>query len=130
MTAKRKMPWLRLYTELPFDPKIRRLRKAEHKWLYIVVLTFARSSPQPGVLLVSDREPVHVDDLADAADLTPKQVRDGLDRMEQLGLIELDLDADAYRVPSWGKRQFKSDDSTGRWRQWEQQKRGAARGKP
>lgn len=120
MTAASKLPWFRTYTEMPMDTKIRRLRKGDHKWLWVVVMCFAAQSPTPGRLLISDGQPVDIEDLVDVADLPAKVVRDGLARMEQLGLIAVDLDVDTYYLPAWDRRQFKSDNVTARTRKHRQ----------
>lgn len=112
--ARKPMPWLRLYVELPHDRKIRRLRKGEYKWLYVCVLVLARQSPQPGHLLVSDNSPVDVEDLADLSGCDVKTCAAALDAMTDQGLIE--LDGDVIVVPAWESRQFASDDVAARSR--------------
>ena len=75
--AKKSMPWFRLYTEMPSDRKIRRL-KVEHRWLWVCVLCAARQSPIHGLLLVADGVPCDEQDLADMSGLSPRQVAAGL----------------------------------------------------
>lgn len=110
------MPWFRFYVETPTDPKIRRLRKGDYKWLWCVLMCVARQSPVPGVLMLSESEPIQPDDLADLADLPVRTVNNGLEAMQKLGLIEPDLDRDSWVLPAFQKRQFKSDDVTARTR--------------
>lgn len=124
MAAGNKLPWFRLYTEMPTDPKIRRLRKPEYKWLWTVLMCFARMSPEPGYLLISDGQPVDPEDIADIADLPIRTVNEGMKRMETLGLLVADLDRDTWLLPAFSRRQFKSDDSTARTRQWRQKQKG------
>lgn len=111
--APPKRPWFRFYTEALTDPKLRRLTPAQ-RWLFVAVLGAARSSCVPGVLLLTEREPLTAADLADLAGMPEKATKDGLAAMDRLGLIQMDDDLGAWRVPKWGDRQFESDDTTAR----------------
>jgi len=113
--ARKAMPWLRLYTELPSDRKIRRLRKGEHKWLYVCVLVLARQSPQPGRLLISDRSRVDLEDIADLSGCDVRTCKAAVDAMVTHGLLTLD-DSGVWVVPAWDARQFASDDVSARSR--------------
>lgn len=125
--ARKAMPWLRLYTELPSDRKIRRL-SIEHRWLWICVLCEARRSPVEGWLLVSEREPLTVDDLADVSTLKPKVVQAGLNKFLDLGMLEKDEEIGAFRVEAWASRQRQSDISTERVRAWRAARNKASKG--
>lgn len=103
----RKQPWFRFYVEAIWDLKIRSLSPA-HRWLWVAVLAMARSSPQPGILLLTERVPVKVSDLADAALLKSSEVTKGLVALEDLGLIAKDASG-AWAVVRWAERQFESD---------------------
>lgn len=48
-------------------------------------------------------------DLADAAAIPPKLVRQGFDLLEEIGLIEVS-ESGAWSVVRWKERQFESDD--------------------
>lgn len=109
--APKPKPWLRLYTETVRDRKLRR-EKPETRWLWIAVLCLARSSPEPGRLLLSDGSAVDEADLADEAALTPTQVRRGMAYFRTAGMVT--LDGDVYVVTAWHGRQFTSDRSTER----------------
>lgn len=108
-------PWFRFYVEMPRDPKIRRLAPA-HRWVWACVLCAARESPIAGYLLISEREPLSVADLADLAAVKEPEVRKALDSMEHLGLIERDENLDCLFVPKFTARQYESDDVTARTR--------------
>lgn len=112
------MKWFRLYNETIHDRKLRRLPPAQ-RWLWIAILCAASDSPERGRLLLSDGEPVTVDDLADMAALPVKTVRDGLVALERLGMIQ--RDTNTIVVAKWADRQHKSDNSTERWRKWKSQ---------
>lgn len=107
----RKNPWFRLYTEMVKDRKIRRLDVA-HRWLWIAVLTAASESPHPGLLLLTDGHPLDAHDLADIASLPLKDVRCGLQMLEQRGMVV--IESGVWSVPKWGERQYRSDTSTER----------------
>lgn len=109
------MPWLRLYSAMPTDRKIRRLTP-EHRWLWVCVLCLARQSPIPGWLLIAEGEPCHPDDLSDFAGLPARSVARGLDHMATLGMIARDDVENCWTVPNWDSRQFTSDTSTDRVR--------------
>ena len=84
LMAPKPKPWLRLYTEVTRDRKLRR-EKPETRWLWIAVLCLARSSPQPGRLMLSDGSPVDVEDLADEAAITLAAARRGVARFRSTG---------------------------------------------
>ena len=104
----KKLPWLRLYTELPKDRKIRRRSVAE-RWLWVAVLCAAGESPVRGTLLLAEGAPLTEDDLADLANLPLSTVRKGLRSFIADDLLTHDLDNGALVVTKWDERQFKSD---------------------
>lgn len=114
------MNWLRLYTEVTEDRKLRRLPPAQ-RWLWIAMLTEARKSPQPGRLLLTDGVPTTIDDLADIAAIPLDDVRAGLEAFEAQKMIG--WEGDVIVLVNWGKRQFESDNSTTRWRRWKDKQR-------
>jgi hypothetical protein len=113
MATGKKLPWLRLYTEMPTDPKIRRL-EVPHRWLYVVVLCLARQSPVPGSLMLTEQQPITEADLAEEAGLHWRTVRSGMARLADVGLVVVDLDRDTWQVPTFERRQPVSDSSTSR----------------
>lgn len=113
--APRRKPWFRFYVEALTDPKLRRL-SVEERWLWVAVLGAARQSPVPGWLMLTEALPLSADDLAELAGMTPAKVQKGLDRMLELGIVNLDRDTGAFRVTAWADRQFDSDDTTARTR--------------
>lgn len=114
--------WLRLYVETPRDQKVRRLAP-EHRWLWIVLLCMAKQSPEPGKLLIGP-SPATVEDIADEAKLPADVVREGLDAIERLGMI--DRQGEVVIVTAWDKRQYASDLSTDRTRRWRMRRRADA----
>jgi hypothetical protein len=112
--APPKMPWFRFYVEAAGDRKLRRLTPGE-RWLWVMVLAAARHSPVPGVLLVTDDEPMTMAELADFAGMKEREVRAGVEKMDGLGLLYERGDG-ALVVPKWDARQPVSDDVTARTR--------------
>ena len=112
---RKKQPWFRFYTEAVGDPKLRRLPPAQ-RWLWVAVLAAARQSPVPGVLMLSERCPLTVADLADYASMRVKDVEAGMAAMDELGLTEFDSALNGWFVVRWSDRQYSSDDVTERTR--------------
>lgn len=106
-----KRPWFRMYVEVIWDRKIRKL-SLPARWLWVVVLACARDSNIPGVLMLSEGEPMGHDDLADASAMTIKDVEKGVDELLQRGLIEFDRNNERFLIPRWNERQYESDTST------------------
>jgi hypothetical protein len=113
--APPKRPWFRFYVEAVHDRKLRRL-KPEVRWLFVACLAAARQSPEPGVLLVGEGQPMDHDDLADFAGVTRRQVETGTDALQDAGVLAYDTERDVWLVPAFTRRQFESDDVTARTR--------------
>lgn len=107
-----------------YDRKIRRLAPAQ-RWLWIAVLTFARNSPKPGYLLLSEGRfgnvSVTVEDLADAAAIPLEEVQKGVQMFIDQNMLH--LENDVFVVTNWEKRQFESDTSTDRVRKFREKQR-------
>lgn len=113
------MKWVRLYTEIINDRKLRRL-PADQRWLWIAVLCIARRSPNPGYLLLSDGVPVTERDLADEAEISKKSVKLGIKSfIEQMMLHE---ENGIFVVSHWEERQPANDDVKQRVRRHRQKK--------
>lgn len=131
--APPKRPWFRFYVEAVHDRKLRRL-KPETRWLFVACLAAARSSPVPGVLLVTEHDAMEDSDLADYAGMDVRSVRSGLAALTKVGVIErtspTDREPIAWRVTSWDARQYESDDVTARTAKHRLTRRSAADGTP
>lgn len=113
--APPKRPWFRLYVELIWDRKIRRLPE-KTRWLFVVMLACARQSNLPGFLMLDDRSPMDWDDLCDAAAMRLKDVEKGTDQLQEAGIVDFDEMLRAWFIPKWNERQFESDETTKRTR--------------
>lgn len=107
----KKQPWFRFYVEATRDQKLRMLPPS-HRWLFVSLLSCARQSPIPGVLLVTESVAMTAELIADEAALSLKDTKAGLKALSALELIE--WDGDAWVVTKWKERQFESDTSTDR----------------
>lgn len=121
-------PWFRFYTEACGDRKMRRL-KPEHRWLFVACLCAARQSPKPGWLMVG-QSPMDWDDLVDFAAMPLRAVEQGMDALQDAGLVQLAPGANCWFVPSWDRRQFVSDRSTERVRKHRAKQDGNVSGTP
>jgi len=105
--------WLRLYTEIKNDRKLRRLPPGQ-RWLWIVIMTIAKESPRSGWLLLSKNVPVTLEDLADEADISIEETEAGMNSFTVQEMIE-NVDG-IWHLTNWEKRQYESDSSTERVR--------------
>lgn len=112
--ARKPRPWFRFYVEALHDRKLRRREPAE-RWLWVAVLGVARSSPEPGVLLIGTATADEAD-LADVAALPAKVVRSGVAYFlsSDAAMLRRREEDGALVVINWDRRQFESDDVTAR----------------
>lgn len=110
--ARPSRPWFRFYVEALHDRKLR-TRPPAQRWLWVTLMGMARSSPEPGTILVAENVPADVVVIADEAALTVKETEAGLEYYASLGMIHRD-DRGAWVVASFLERQFESDTSTER----------------
>jgi hypothetical protein len=105
--APARKPWWRFYSEMVDDPKLAR-RPPVDSWLWSVILTFARESIEPGLLLIAEGMPVTAEDLARRSRMPIKDVNDALAYF--LGAPKmLRYEDDTYVVDKWNVRQYDSD---------------------
>lgn len=107
--------WLRLYTEVTRDRKLRRL-PVSYRWIWITILCMAKESPDPGKLLLSEGVPVEIEDIADEAAVDMEEVKKAIDIFINQKMVH--KEDGILVITNWGKRQFESDNSTQRWRKW------------
>jgi len=109
------MRWLRLWTDITGDPKIKMLA-FEDRWHYVALLCMKRRGDVDGV----------------TGDLLERSVGVSLglgdrDRDElKRRLMEVKLIDDRWQPKAWKKRQFPSDSSATRTRRWRERSRDAA----
>ncbi|WP_244085885.1 phage replisome organizer N-terminal domain-containing protein [Desulforhabdus sp. TSK] len=116
------MEWLRLYTEITRDPKLRRL-PAEHRWTWIACLCIARRSPRPGYLLLAETLPAEISDIADEAAVPVEDVTRAIETFQCYGMLF--QEGAIFRIAKWDKRQFEGKSSTERVRRHREKQRNA-----
>lgn len=117
-------PWFRFYVEAVHDRKLRRLRP-EYRWLFVVCLAAARQSPVAGQLLITEHDPMTLEDLVDFAAMPKQAVAAGMTALLMAGVLDLDTEKGVYFVPAWDARQYESDVSTDRVRRSRQRSNAA-----
>ena len=70
--GRRYLPWIKLWFDMLGDPKMTRLSSAE-KWYWIGILLLAGQSPIRGKLMLTDVEPMSIEDMAKALHLPPEE---------------------------------------------------------
>lgn len=113
--------WVRIYTEITRDRKIRRLPPAQ-RWVWIALLCMAKESPVQGKLLLAENVPVNVDDIVDEAGVDKDDVEAALEAFEKQGMIEYDENG-VIVIKNWHKRQYQADSSTERVRRYRERKK-------
>lgn len=112
------MQWFRMWHDTIDDEKLLTLT-FEQRWLWLVLLTLASRSPDRGILLSSENLPYSVEGIARKAHLKPNLVAKSLEKFSSDAYRMVRLrDDGAWEVINWGKRQFSSDRSTSRVRQY------------
>lgn len=107
--------WFRLYDELLDDPKVQRLPGEDFKaWVNILCLASRKDGSLPAVA-----------DIGFALRLDARKAVAIVGRLKEAGLID-EMDG-ALSPHGWSVRQFKSDSSTGRVKQFRERKKGVSR---
>jgi len=70
--GRRPFPWIKLWFDMLNDVKMNRLSIAE-KGCWVSLLLLAGQAPERGKLLLTDTEPMTIDDIASALHLTPEE---------------------------------------------------------
>ena len=113
------MKWFRWWHEGTDDWKLKRL-SYEHRWLWIVLLTFASESRKRGYLYINEYLPCTISEIASRAGLSEETVKQGIElmlRKEYGPMLEYDENG-ALHIRNWDKRQFASDSSAERTRRY------------
>jgi hypothetical protein len=114
------LPWFRFYTDTPNDIKIRKicnetgLSKLEVVGAWSIIMSLCSNSPVRGALYVTFQERFSNDDVT--AELCCSNDKATLLVTEFIKYNMLALENEAYVLPNWDKRQYKSDNSTERVR--------------
>ena len=123
-------PWFRCYSETLRDRKIERIcRELQTPKAYVIgvwniLLILANDSPVRGALLLTEDIPLTFDDLVLETGLDDETLQGMLDQFQRMQMLA--KDEDVYYITNWGKRQYASDSSTERVRQWREKQRLAS----
>lgn len=136
------MAWFRFYDEAVSDKKLHKIaRDTGIEFLQVLgfwaaVLSLANDSPERGVLLITDTDPVTLNDVSQivhcdfstletlcAAFLKAKMLTRKRFKAVTCNVSETPSDSCVLSVVNWNKRQFSSDQSTARVRKHREVKR-------
>lgn len=115
--GRKSLPWFRFYVEAIDDLKLVRHPPAVC-WLWTVILAQARTSPIAGLLLISEGTSHTVDTLAAKSRVPAKTVKAALGEFERDGMLGWDEHLKCWQVVNFTERQYESDCSTERVRQY------------
>jgi hypothetical protein len=106
-----RLPWIRVYTELLHDPKMRRLTTIQ-KWIWVGMMLMAGDAPERGKLKIADGLPFTNADLSAALDLDLTNDEYGemeiaLEKFTELKMIEID-ESGTIIIRNFEKRQYDS----------------------
>jgi len=106
--------WFRLYDELLDDPKVQRLSGDDFKaWVNLLCLASRNDGKLPCV-----------EDIAFALRMDARKAAATVERLVRATL--LDADGDGFKPHGWDARQYKSDVSTSRVKQFRERKKAVA----
>ena len=113
-----KMPWLRLYTDIVDNEKVR-LLAFEDRWHFVALLALKRS----GILDAGDALEMLQRKVALKMGLQLRELEAASSRLAEVGLI----DASTYHPLGWDARQYASDSSAERTRAYRRRQRDQKR---
>lgn len=105
--AARKQPWLRWYTDVMHNPKVHRLGRGAEFWTWTMLLCAYREN--------GDKLP-SIDDLSFTLRTPKNTLLKHIETIVRVGL--LDRTTDGLKPHNWDERQFTSDSSKERTKQW------------
>lgn len=111
--------------EIGASRKLRRLTP-EERWCAVAgVWCLAAKSPLRGYLLVAEKVPVDVDDIAEQAGVKRSVAQSTLKKMHELGMLEVDEELDSEHVHDWHVHQPepKASESRAAWRERKRRQR-------
>lgn len=114
------MKWFRLWTEIIDDPKLCQLTDAEHR-RFIHCLALAAEQEKEGKINGT------IEELAWRIRTKPQALKSTIEKLVSLNILK--SNGNGLEFINWTKRQFRSDNSTERWRKFKSNV-GANVGKP
>jgi DnaD/phage-associated family protein len=100
------LAWLKLYTEIRSDPKMRRLDDAEFR-IWITVMCLAAESSKRGYLLLAPGLPLTLEDIALETNKPIEVVEAAFVKFQALKMVDLREEDNCYYLINFDKRQRK-----------------------
>ena len=122
------MAWFRFYSEALADPKIMRicnttgLPKAHVLGVWVTLLSMANRSPERGCLVLTEGVWLNRADIEAECGIDGGEYEALMEGFEALRMIRQDEEG-RWVITNWEKRNFESDNATGRVRRWRGEKR-------
>jgi len=119
--AKTKLPWFRVYSDILDERKLKHIcRKTKQPkalvvGVWVTLLALANCSPKRGELLLEDDLPYTLDDLKSETGIGAGLLKKLIVEFVSIKIL---TETPHFIIVNWGKRQFKSDSSTERVRQY------------
>jgi len=107
------MPWLRLYSEIIDDKKIKRIcrssiyNKVTVIGVWVCLLALASESEERGKLIISEKIPYNINDLSCETEMNEADLELLIQKFIEYEMLE--LDNGCWSIKNWDNRQFKSD---------------------
>lgn len=121
------LPWLRLYTETLSDRKIKHISRDTKQpkpliiGVWVSLLMLAGESPDRGRILEATKKPMQLVDIADELGIDEELLTGIIQGFINSGMVTIG-DSGEVVITRWKERQFKSDDSTSRVKEWRAKK--------
>ena len=125
------MPWFRFYSEALGDPKIvricqtTRLPKAHVLGTWLTLLAMANRSPERGCLVLTEGVWLTRADIQAECGIDDGEYEALMESFTALHMIHQD-ERGRWVITNWEKRNFRSDNSAGRVRQWREGRQAEA----
>lgn len=122
------LPWFRVYSEILTDRKIKRVCKITRQskalviGVWISLLALANESPSRGELILAPDVPLTLEDLEEELEVEKEIIQKIIEEFTKLGMIQ--AEGTTLQITNWEKRQFKSDTSTERVRDYRTKRYG------
>ena len=99
------MPWIKIYTEMLDDHKMRRL-ETRVKWRFVELLLLAGECDSEGYIVNGD-DPLTLEDIAWRVRSTVEEIQEDIEQLIHAGLIEVETDG-AILIINFSSRQGRS----------------------
>lgn len=112
--------WFRLYDDLPDDLKLDGLTN-DQKWLWVVLMCLGSRMPVRGRLAIAIDSPLPMESITKRTGMSPEQVSQSMDVFRQRDMMH--REETIWVLTHFSERQFISDSSVARTRQYRERKK-------